>query len=51
MGGQDVDDLEWNKALIQTYWDAVNAEDYVTLASLHDPAGRNHAPAAFDLTE
>ena len=46
-----MDDLERNKALIRTYWDAVNAEDYATLASLHDPAARNHAPAAFDLTE
>lgn len=49
--GEDVDDLERNKALIQTYWDAVNSVDYATLASLHDPAARNHAPAAFDLTE
>ena len=44
-------DLERNKALIRTYWDAVNAEDYVTLASIHDSSARNHAPAAFDLTE
>jgi len=46
-----VDDLESNKALIRTYWEAVNVEDYATLESIHDPAARNHAPAAFDLTE
>ena len=44
-------ELERNKALIRTYWDAANAEDYATLASIHDTAARNHAPAAFDLTE
>ena len=32
MGRQDVAALERNKALIRTYWDAVNAEDYATLA-------------------
>ena len=46
-----MDDLEGNKALIRTYWDAVNNEDYATLASIHDPTARNHAPAAFDVTE
>ena len=40
-----MDDLGRNKALIQTYWDAVNSGDYGALASLHDPAGRNRAPA------
>ena len=45
-----MDDLEANRALIGRYWDAVNAEDYATLGSIHDPAARNHAPAAFDLT-
>jgi predicted ester cyclase len=49
-GGEGVDDREANRALIRAYWDAVNAEDYATLASLHDPAARNHAPAAFDLS-
>ena len=46
-----MDDLERNKALIQAYWQAVNAEDYATLESIHDPAARNHAPAAFDVSE
>ena len=46
-----MDDLERNKALIRTYWDAVNAEDYATLESIHHPAARNHAPAAFDVSE
>jgi len=46
-----VDDLDANKSLIRTYWEAVNAEDYATLESIHDPAASNHAPAAFDLTD
>jgi len=45
------DDLERNKAVIRTYWGAVNRGDYAPLESLHDPSGRNHAPAPFDLVE
>ena len=46
-----MDDLERNKALIKTYWDAVNGEDYADAGVDPRLRRRNHAPAAFDLLE
>lgn len=45
------DDLDRNKDVVRTHFAALNSGDYEVLDRIHDPAGRNHAPAPFDLSE
>jgi predicted ester cyclase len=44
------DDLDRNKHLVRIHFDALGSGDYAALESIHDPAGRNHAPGPFDLS-
>jgi predicted ester cyclase len=44
-------DLDRNKDAVRAHFAALNSGDYASLESIHDPAGRNHAPGAFDLSE
>jgi ketosteroid isomerase-like protein len=46
-----VDRVEANKQLVRTHFQALNDSDYQQLDQVHDPNGRNHAQAAFDLSE
>ncbi len=43
--------LDDNKQLIRTHFAALNGGDVEAFAATHDPAGRNHAPGPFDLSE
>jgi predicted ester cyclase len=43
-------DTERNKRAVRSHFDVLNTGDYARLEGLHDPDGRNHAPAAFDLS-
>jgi predicted ester cyclase len=47
---RDVADVERNKDVVRSHFDVLNTGAYARLDDLHDPEGRNHAPAAFDLT-
>ena len=40
-----------NKDVIRAHFAALNAGDADAFADTHDPQGRNHAPAPFDLSE
>lgn len=42
---------EANKQVVRAHFAALNAGDAEAFAATHDPAGRNHAPAPFDLSE
>lgn len=44
-------DLESNKKVVRAHFEALATGDYEVLDRLHDPSGRNHAPAPFDLSE
>jgi predicted ester cyclase len=45
-----VAEVERNKDVVRSHFDALNTGAYDRLDDLHDPEGRNHAPAAFDLS-
>ena len=42
---------EANKEVVRIHFAALNTGDPEAFAATHDPAGRNHAPAPFDLSE
>lgn len=42
---------ETNKEVVRRHFDALNSRDYGDLANIHHSDGRNHAKAAFDLSE
>jgi ketosteroid isomerase-like protein len=44
-------DLDRNKGLVRAHFEALDTGNYDALDRLHDPAGRNHAPGPFDLSE
>ena len=43
--------LEATKQVVRRHFEALNARDYEDLAAIHHVDGRNHARAAFDLSE
>ena len=45
------EDLERNKAVVREHFHALDSGEYSSLSRLHDPAGRNHAPGPFDLSD
>ena len=45
-----VEQLEANKQLVRTHFQALNDEQSQLLDKIHHPQGRNHAQAAFDLS-
>jgi ketosteroid isomerase-like protein len=44
-------DGERNKAVVRQHFKALASGDFSDLERIHHPAGRNHAPAPFDLSE
>jgi hypothetical protein len=50
MDGRVVDRLEANKQVVRTHFQALNDTNYKLLDRIHDPQGRNHAMATFDLS-
>lgn len=51
-GGRTVDDrLDLNKQLVRAHFQALNERNYELLDKVHHPQGRNHAQAAFDLSQ
>ena len=45
------DDLDRNRDVVRAHFAALDSGDYEALDRIHAPAGRNHAPAPFDLSE
>lgn len=43
--------MDRQKAAVRAHFAALSSGDYTRLDSIHDPDGRNHAPAPFDLSE
>ncbi len=49
--GVIVNRLELNKQVVRNHFEALNEANYELLDQIHHPQGRNHAQAAFDLSE
>ena len=50
VSSRTVTDAASSKAVVRAHFEVLNTGDYSQLDALHDADGRNHAPAAFDLS-